>query len=709
MASGNRGCSIVESNRRGGTGSTSRAPRLRMPRTGLFRPRPRCASRPLRPGWSSLCPSAGCRERDRRLQRTPAARRFRRRPAWSAGVPCSRDGSATRAEPMEPGDAARSGRHPGSVRSWTPPHCRSCDRWRSRRLVPPESVTSPRFCPVARVPTRVVLVVTPWGASLNRCWRDRGRGSHDGRCGVVPAFQRYTPPAGSSIPALLASSRGTGARRRGGRRANGGSAVDDLRWACARRLRRKPGRAEGAARGCRPPCRRRLPFAEKRRARGVARTCCARSWSTDRHAGSPRCSSSRSRSSTACSSCSSPRRAPSSRSGIPSTARATAVEALRAASMEADSVGLWDGLRAVTRLAHAGCRAGELTGHRVQRPLVLTGAHAAGRTARPGRRGGARRDRGPVHASGGRRRREGAHLVSRPRRGAARGGVRDAAGLCPARRTEGSRTRAACVAALRIWRPQGHRHVLHAPVACRLPAARHPGTARARGDTRTDSRTQRCSTRPWAAARSSSVPAAISPAAYESALVDCGRCHPTDIGPAERASIRRLIAERCLFGVDINPTAVQLARLSLWLTTLAADRRSRSSIITCAWATASPAHGCRVSATRQHARVLSRRCRCFRTRSPPTRFATHCPSDSGSHWTPNDTAAQVRAKERAMASLTSPDSPLAKWTRVANLWCASWLASPPMPPSAFAELSDAILTGPTRAHAGAHQGPARPC
>ena len=35
---------------------------------------------------------------------------------------------------------------------------------------------------------------------------------------------------------------------------------------------------------------------------------------------------------------------------------------------------------------------------------------------------------------------------------------------------------------------------------------------------------------------------------------------------------RRLIASRCLFGVDRNPMAVQLAQLSVWLATLAADR-----------------------------------------------------------------------------------------------------------------------------------------
>lgn len=43
--------------------------------------------------------------------------------------------------------------------------------------------------------------------------------------------------------------------------------------------------------------------------------------------------------------------------------------------------------------------------------------------------------------------------------------------------------------------------------------------------------------------------------------------------PEERLTIaRRLIAERCLYGVDINPMAVELAKLSLWLVTLAKGR-----------------------------------------------------------------------------------------------------------------------------------------
>ncbi|MBB6099406.1 hypothetical protein HNR42_002847 [Deinobacterium chartae] len=48
---------------------------------------------------------------------------------------------------------------------------------------------------------------------------------------------------------------------------------------------------------------------------------------------------------------------------------------------------------------------------------------------------------------------------------------------------------------------------------------------------------------------------------------------PLPRDPEERTIIaRRLVAERCLYGVDLNAQAVELAKLSLWLTTLAKDR-----------------------------------------------------------------------------------------------------------------------------------------
>ena len=43
-----------------------------------------------------------------------------------------------------------------------------------------------------------------------------------------------------------------------------------------------------------------------------------------------------------------------------------------------------------------------------------------------------------------------------------------------------------------------------------------------------------------------------------------------EVTGADRAELARAVAERCLYGIDRNPTAVQLARLSLWLVTLSA-------------------------------------------------------------------------------------------------------------------------------------------
>ena len=49
------------------------------------------------------------------------------------------------------------------------------------------------------------------------------------------------------------------------------------------------------------------------------------------------------------------------------------------------------------------------------------------------------------------------------------------------------------------------------------------------------------------------------------------RLLPND--PAERLALaRRYVADRCIYGVDINPMAVEMAKLSLWLITLQKDR-----------------------------------------------------------------------------------------------------------------------------------------
>ena len=59
------------------------------------------------------------------------------------------------------------------------------------------------------------------------------------------------------------------------------------------------------------------------------------------------------------------------------------------------------------------------------------------------------------------------------------------------------------------------------------------------------------------------------------ALVEAWHAHDAlpDIPPDENETVfaRRLVAQRCLYGVDRNPAAVDLAKLSLWLVTLAKD------------------------------------------------------------------------------------------------------------------------------------------
>ena len=64
----------------------------------------------------------------------------------------------------------------------------------------------------------------------------------------------------------------------------------------------------------------------------------------------------------------------------------------------------------------------------------------------------------------------------------------------------------------------------------------------------------------------------LSCTAAEDALIREGRWHPGDVTPPIGVALRREVALRCLYGVDLNPIAVQLARLSLWLATLAADK-----------------------------------------------------------------------------------------------------------------------------------------
>lgn len=186
--------------------------------------------------------------------------------------------------------------------------------------------------------------------------------------------------------------------------------------------------------------------------------------------------------------------------------------------------------------------------------------------------------------------------------------------------------------------------------------------------------------------------------AYERALIDDGTASAIDFDRQERANIRRLIAERCLAGVDINPVAVQLARLSIWLTSLARgkplgffDHRLRvgNSLIG-----ASPADLNRVG-RRPHAHRHPLPLFALEDLAEATQSVRH--PFAVLHERRDDEVGDVRVKERLWAELTGTSSPLGPWRRAADVWCAQWFwpeGTQGVPtPAEVRALIDAVLNG----------------
>ena len=368
------------------------------------------------------------------------------------------------------------------------------------------------------------------------------------------------------------------------------------------------------------------------------------------------------------------------------------IEALREASMDPEAVGVWDALRAVTRLAHAGCRAGGL------RVTAFNGRlFSPTRTPLAERRG--------LDDNAARR-----AIVAVSTREAIDGEGRERIDY----RDLGVEQLGAVYETLLDYEPHVERGGRGVPLRVSLRAA--SGVRKATGTFYTPESLVAYLVRDTLAplvrdaspeqilARTVLDPSMGSGAflvgacrylatAYESALVESGRCHSTDIGPSDRATIRRLVAERCLYGVDLSPTAVQLACLSLWLTTLAADlpltfldhHLRVGNSLTGTWLSRLRRPPVRVKAAADLPLFPDASVSAAIRGVLPTRFSLALD--------PNDTAAQIHAKERAMAALSKPGSPLSTWTRIADLWCSAWLASPPVPANAFAALSDTLLNG----------------
>ena len=142
-----------------------------------------------------------------------------------------------------------------------------------------------------------------------------------------------------------------------------------------------------------------------------------------------------------------------------------------------------------------------------------------------------------------------------------------------------------------------------------------------------------------------------------------------------RAAWRRRAAQRCLFGVDANPMAVQLAQLSLWLATLATGRPlsflDHHLLCGDSLIGASPA-----DVMRQPPGRTARR----RIRGPHPleaffdaigEMAAVLPVRLTIEGQADDTAQIVREKERALeGSKLLPG--VVRWRAACDAWCAAW-------------------------------------
>lgn len=182
--------------------------------------------------------------------------------------------------------------------------------------------------------------------------------------------------------------------------------------------------------------------------------------------------------------------------------------------------------------------------------------------------------------------------------------------------------------------------------------------------------------------------------ACEHAMGRDGQWPEGELPRAARATLRRAVAERCLYGVDLNPTAVQLARLSLWLTTLAADRPL--TFLDHHLATGNSLVGAWLSDLSRPPSGKARRPVTL------TLFDEAIADDLAARVLPerirmaiesSDSLEAVRRKERSLAALAHADGPLSRWKSAADAWCASPLTEGPQPPAALVAETIAAATG----------------
>ncbi len=186
--------------------------------------------------------------------------------------------------------------------------------------------------------------------------------------------------------------------------------------------------------------------------------------------------------------------------------------------------------------------------------------------------------------------------------------------------------------------------------------------------------------------------------AVEAAWVREGRGGPLDVSRHEREALPRRIAEQCLFGMDVNAHAVQVARLSIWLLSLAPDRpltwldahlRVGNSLIGTSPATIlarapvrgrggrQPAHGQLPLFDLQHWHHEA-------ARLGPQRAAVAA--------RPTDSVDDVRTKSRLHDALRAEDV-LVAWRTRADAWCGAAMDATPEPAAVWRSVDAAIRAG----------------
>jgi hypothetical protein len=158
---------------------------------------------------------------------------------------------------------------------------------------------------------------------------------------------------------------------------------------------------------------------------------------------------------------------------------------------------------------------------------------------------------------------------------------------------------------------------------------------------------------------------------YERAGLAEGRWTPLEVTDERRAAFRRVIAQHCLYGVDRNPVAVQVARLSLWLATMAhgkplsfLDHRLRvgDSLVGTTPAMVMRPLGARTHVLPLFDAMASDLEHTLRRHSQSLRTIGH---------TADDHVGVVKEKERLWAQCREATG-LHRWTLAAHLWCAHW-------------------------------------